>query len=148
MYVKAELVMSHPDNRVEYDLFYSTVLDIDRGMLFDLGSHERAFESQALFTPRIITYQCDNCSEKEKRENCLSNGRYCAYPPKNDPNPDLGIASGMNLLLESLRSKCVYDYLRDQKGEDQDFFTWYNYMINFDQDCENHAHFTYECANV
>lgn len=29
VYIKAELEMAHPDNRVEYELWYSTIIDID-----------------------------------------------------------------------------------------------------------------------
>lgn len=33
VYIKAELEMAHPDNRVEYELWYSTIIDIDYELL-------------------------------------------------------------------------------------------------------------------
>mmetsp|Transcript_8832 Transcript_8832/g.6578 ORF Transcript_8832/g.6578 Transcript_8832/m.6578 type:complete len:121 (+) Transcript_8832:342-704(+) len=58
VYVKASLEMSHPDNRVEYEVFFSSVFDLEKDMIYDLGSHERAFGSDALLIPRILTYSC------------------------------------------------------------------------------------------
>jgi hypothetical protein len=29
VYIKAEMEMAHPDNRVEYEFWYSTILDIE-----------------------------------------------------------------------------------------------------------------------
>jgi hypothetical protein len=37
VYLKAELEMAHPDNRVEYDLWYSTILDLNYMQLRDLA---------------------------------------------------------------------------------------------------------------
>ena len=56
--------MVNPDNRVEYELWYSSILDIQRDRLYDLGAYERAFGKDVLFTPRILTYSCKNCDEK------------------------------------------------------------------------------------
>ena len=35
-YAKAELEITHPDNRVEYELWYSTFLDVDYWRLYDM----------------------------------------------------------------------------------------------------------------
>jgi hypothetical protein len=37
VYIKAELEMVHPDNRVEYEFWYSTILDMDFDKLVDLA---------------------------------------------------------------------------------------------------------------
>ena len=37
VYLKAELEMTHPDNRVEYELWYSSILDLDYMKLHDLA---------------------------------------------------------------------------------------------------------------
>jgi len=36
VYIKAELEISNPDNRVEYDLWYSSFLDIDYWRIYDI----------------------------------------------------------------------------------------------------------------
>ena len=58
VYLKGDIEMANPDNRGEYELWYSSILDIDQRTIYDLGSHERAFGAAALFTPRILTYTC------------------------------------------------------------------------------------------
>jgi ribosomal protein S4 len=37
VYIKAALEMVHPDNRVEYEFWYSTILDIDFDKLVDIA---------------------------------------------------------------------------------------------------------------
>jgi hypothetical protein len=37
VYIKAELEMSHPDNRVEYEFWYSSILDVDFKNLLDMA---------------------------------------------------------------------------------------------------------------
>jgi hypothetical protein len=39
VYIKADLEIVHPDNRVEYELWYSSILDMDYWRLFDLGTY-------------------------------------------------------------------------------------------------------------
>jgi hypothetical protein len=82
VYIKAELEIVHPDNRVEYDLWYSTVLDLQSWLVYDMSLYQRALDSSALFTPRILTYSCRSCSEDMKRSQCLADGKYCPYFPK------------------------------------------------------------------
>lgn len=82
IYIKGEIEMVNPDNRVEYELWYSSFLDIDVRTIYDLGSHERAFGSDALFTPRILTYSCKDCDQEIISKNCVSKGAYCVYMPQ------------------------------------------------------------------
>jgi hypothetical protein len=37
VYVKGEVEMVHPDNIVEYELWYSSILDVPKEQLFDMG---------------------------------------------------------------------------------------------------------------
>ena len=37
VYIKGELEIAHPDNRVEYELWYSSILDIDYDTLYDIA---------------------------------------------------------------------------------------------------------------
>ena len=53
--------MVNPDNRVEYEFWYSSILDFDKKTLFDLGQFLRIFKGDTYFTPRIMTYDCSNC---------------------------------------------------------------------------------------
>ena len=84
IYIKAECEMVHPDNRVEYELWYSTILDLNPMLLDSMNKYQNLLSSNALFTPRILSYSCDYCSDSVKEENCLVNGKYCAHLPKHD----------------------------------------------------------------
>lgn len=61
VYVKAELEIAHPDNRVEYELWYSTSFDLDFDMVRELQAYQAVLSRDALFTPRILTYSCKYC---------------------------------------------------------------------------------------
>jgi len=37
VYLKIELGLDRPDNRVEYELWYSSILDLTKNQLVDLG---------------------------------------------------------------------------------------------------------------
>lgn len=67
VYLKAELEISHPDNRVEYELWYSSILDLDYEQLRDMALYQFALGKEALITPRILTYSCRECSEEVKK---------------------------------------------------------------------------------
>jgi hypothetical protein len=54
--------MVHPDNRVEYEFWYSTIMDIDFDKLADIAKFQKALNKHALFTPRVFTYPCTNCA--------------------------------------------------------------------------------------
>ena len=94
VYIKAELEMVHPDNRVEYEFWYSTILDMKPDSLEDIALYQSALNDNALFTPRIVSYSCDYCSDEVKKSSCLVNGSYCAYMPKQKLPKELNDISG------------------------------------------------------
>jgi hypothetical protein len=79
VYVRTEIDIVHPDNRVEYEYWFSSVLDQDPWVLYDLSLYQKALDSNALFTPRVLTYSCKYCSDEFKSKNCLVNGEYCPF---------------------------------------------------------------------
>ena len=66
VYLKAELEIVHPDNRVEYELWFSSILDLDYMQLRELALYQFALGKEALFTPRILTYSCQDCTPEIK----------------------------------------------------------------------------------
>lgn len=84
MYLSGEIEISHPDNIVEYDLWFSSSLDFDKDFLIDLGNFFHELRKDTFFSPRIMTYSCPECTKEEKELNCLSNGEYCLYAPKHN----------------------------------------------------------------
>jgi hypothetical protein len=82
VFIKIDLSLSRPDNRVEYELWYSSILDLSKDQLVDLGKYQKPFGNHTLFTPRILTFSCPTCPQAIKEANCFSEGKYCPYQPK------------------------------------------------------------------
>ena len=40
VFIKAQLDMAHPDNRVEYEFWYSTILDTEAWLMYDLSLYQ------------------------------------------------------------------------------------------------------------
>mmetsp|Transcript_28897 Transcript_28897/g.27797 ORF Transcript_28897/g.27797 Transcript_28897/m.27797 type:complete len:299 (-) Transcript_28897:73-969(-) len=140
--------MAHPDNRVEYDLWFSSILDLTKEMIVDLGTYSRAFGSHTLFTPRIYTYNCMYCPAEVKNKNCIFNGEYCSFLPRFEIPANMKGVTGKEFLVEAVRSRCAYEVLKAEGGEGQNFFKWYNYIMNFDLMCKDFDHFTARCAEM
>jgi len=130
VFIKVDLGLTRPDNRVEYELWYSSILDLSKDQLVDLGKYQKPFGNDTLFTPRILTFSCPTCPPAIREANCFSEGKYCPYRPKftaaeeldeagEAANPfedrDEGIqevartVGDQALLMESLREKCLYE---------------------------------------
>jgi len=59
--IQVDLSLSNPDNRVEYELWYSSVFDLSTDQIRDLAEYTQPFGSNILFTPRIMTFECTMC---------------------------------------------------------------------------------------
>jgi len=69
--------ISRPDNRVEYDMWYSSSNDEALDFIQDFGQIDDKFGDQVLMTPhfRIDFYIDDN--EPYVEEHCFAAGKYC-----------------------------------------------------------------------
>ena len=76
VYMKANMDVTNEDNTVEVDLWYSTSLDLGLNLSTELAAMSLSFtadhQQKPLFTPRIATYSCTNCSDDFKMKHCLS----------------------------------------------------------------------------
>ena len=78
------------------------------------------------FTPHYVTWFCHACKVSDPSfsttmKDCLSGGRYCATDPDG-----LGELTGNNIVIESLREKCIFE-------ADSDL--WWTYMEAFNRIC-------------
>jgi hypothetical protein len=139
----------HPDNRVEYEYWYSTVFDQEPWVLYDMSLYQKALGSNALFTPRILTYSCPYCPESFKTKHCLVDGKYCPFFAKDTtPHEAENLPNGF-LLMESVRQKCVYEIVsNEQQGKNATFDKWFHYSVEFLDHCVKNQDFSEECANL
>jgi hypothetical protein len=140
VYVRAEIDIVHPDNRVDYEYWFSTYLDQDAWSVYDLSLYQRALEADALFTPRILTYSCRFCSDEIKKAQCLVDGDFCPYY-KSATSPDSLQPAVMSqgLLYESLRQKCVHL---------ETPLAWFTYTTRFLDNCVKLNDVSEECSRA
>ena len=125
------------DNNVEVDLWYSSSLDLGLKLSDELAALSYSFKadhtSKPLFTPRIATFSCTECSKDFMENQCLSSGEYCAYTPKfydkyKQHNSEFEL-SGREILIQALREKCLHDLVADKyQDEGVLFWTFFKYL--------------------
>jgi hypothetical protein len=70
--------MSRPDNRVEYDFWYSSSNEAALDFLQDFMKVDKRFGSSVLMTPRFVFWECIDCDEEMVNTQCYGGGKYCA----------------------------------------------------------------------
>jgi len=99
--VKFEL--PRPDNRVEYDIWYSSIDDRALDFITDFQTYDEMLSEDVLMTPHFVTWPCSDCDEDFKKKECFGDGKYCAIMHKSVSLP------GKEIILEDLRQKCIYE---------------------------------------
>lgn len=101
--VIVEFKMTRPDNRVEYDIWYSSNNDLVLDFLQDFQDIDKQFGQKVLMTPHFVYWECMNCGEDFIETNCFAGGRYCATDHGNK-------LKGKEIVLENLRQKCIHKF--------------------------------------
>lgn len=99
--VVAEFDIKRPDDRVEYDVWFSSSNDVALDFLQDFRAIDQRFGKSVLMTPRYVFWECRNCDAEFKQEHCFGDGAYCATSRTR--------LTGQQILLEDLRQMCIYD---------------------------------------
>lgn len=78
--IMASFELNKPDNRVEYDIWYTTSNDRALDFLVEFAKTDRELGDKVLMTPRFVFWRCPFCeSETVYLENdCFGGGKYCA----------------------------------------------------------------------
>jgi len=105
--IMADFDMKHPDNRVEYDVFYSSAQDKALDFFYDFASTDDQLGDSVLMTPRLVYWQCTSCDQEYKDQNCICGGRYCAVDVR-DYSGDERALIGKEIVMENLREKCIH----------------------------------------
>lgn len=121
---------------MEVDLWYSSSLDLGLKLSDELAALSFSFKndhSKPLFTPRIATFECLDCGNAFKTNNCFSNGAYCSYTPKFFDEYKLRNTAfeftGRDILMQALREKCLHDLVSDKYGDEGVlFWTFFQYL--------------------
>ena len=130
VYLQATLDISNEDNSVEVDLWYATSLDLGLHLSDELSALSLTFsqshKQKSLFTPRIATYSCPDCDKQFKEDNCVTEGKYCAFTPSflheyGLDNNNFKM-TGRDLLVQALREKCLHKIMTEKYQDEGDLF--------------------------
>ena len=124
--VMAEFELSRPDNRVEYDLWYSSTNNKMLDFISDFEKLDQRFDDNVLMTPHFKFWECKNCEASFAERNCFGMGKYCAL----DTNHKT--MTGKDIILEDLRQLCIYN---KEYNNENDRPTWWDYMKNVHMNC-------------
>eukprot|EP00349_Pseudokeronopsis_sp_Brazil_P003896 CAMPEP_0202962858 /NCGR_PEP_ID=MMETSP1396-20130829/6901_1 /ASSEMBLY_ACC=CAM_ASM_000872 /TAXON_ID= /ORGANISM="Pseudokeronopsis sp., Strain Brazil" /LENGTH=140 /DNA_ID=CAMNT_0049683673 /DNA_START=486 /DNA_END=908 /DNA_ORIENTATION=+ len=97
--------LDKPDNRVEYDVWYTSSNDKALDFLEDFAQTDGTFGDSVLMTPHFVFWKCPYCDDDFLLRNCYGQGRYCAVEEKDDAFK----LDGTEIVQEDLRQKCIYD---------------------------------------
>jgi hypothetical protein len=131
----AEFLMEKPDNRVEYDIWFTSSNDRALDFISDFNEYDSRFGDKVLMTPHYVFWKCTNCEPDYLRNDCFSHGKYCAVEPSNEK------FKGRDIILEDLRQKCLY--MRTYE-EAKNRHLWWAYMKQIHANC--YSSLTEECS--
>ena len=66
-------------------------------------------DKDALFTPRMYTYNCSFCEDQFKDEHCLGNGHYCPWTADTRIPEKLKYVQEKSYLEHAIMARCVYE---------------------------------------
>ena len=118
----------NPKKKVELKLFFSSSELRAYQLISNLTAYLDKYEDQVTLIPIYVTHQIPTYDPNNaKREfNCVTNGKYCYFPKETTITQD-----GREILLESLRQKCMY-----QKSKKSKKISYYfDYMDKFYKNC-------------
>jgi hypothetical protein len=110
--------MDKPDNRVEYDLWFTSTDDRALDFIDNFYPYDQLLGSKVLMTPHYITFDCSSCDNSTKNNDCYGNGKYCAL------NADKFKISGREIINEDLRQQCVYNNSISDNGNAENFWLY------------------------
>lgn len=124
--IMAQFVMEKPDDRVEYDIWFTSSNDRALDFISDFKEYDQKFGDKVLMQPHYVFWQCPNCEADYIKNDCFANGKYCATEASNDK------IKGQDIILEDLREICIYDkYYSESKTR----HLWWAYMQYVHQNC-------------
>lgn len=124
--IMAQFIMEKPDDRVEYDIWFTSSNDRALDFISDFKEMDERFGSKVLMTPRYVFWKCTFCEEEYLQNDCYGGGKYCAVEPSNES------IKGRDIVLEDLREKCLY--LKTYKDPSTRYL-WWAYMKYVHENC-------------
>lgn len=100
VHLKVDLNLQHPDNHVEVELWFSTLVDFPDTLLEGMYDYHNLLGNDVSFEPRIATFACEDCPQDIKERDCLSNGKYCPFVPTRNGFPGEPMGSNGEYMMD------------------------------------------------
>jgi len=131
--------MENPDNRVEYDIWYTSTDDWALDFIENFLAYDNLFGDKALMTPHFVTFDCQDCDAEFKKKECFDDGRFCALNHKNIK------MQGTEIILEDVRQSCIYNQSMTEKGSPKLYWSYMQRVHSvcteyINEDCSKTAH--------
>ena len=119
--------LPHPDQRVEYDIWYSSVDDRALDFMVEFREYDEKFSELVLMTPHFVSWSWEAWDSKFKEDEWFGNGKYWAIAHKRVK------MSGKEIILEDLRQRCIYD-----KTYKNDRSVFWKYIKEVHENCPSY----------
>ena len=126
--VEINIQPTNPKKRVELKLFFSSSELRAYQLLSNLTAYLDKYDDQVTLIPIYVTHQIPayDPNNAKRENNCVSKGKYCYFPKETTITQD-----GTQILLESLRQKCMYQ--KSKKSKKIKYY--FDYMDKFYKNC-------------
>lgn len=101
--VLASFELEKPDNRVEYDIWFTSSNDKALDFIEEFAATDAILGASVLMTPHYVFWKCPYCDGEVAAADCWAGGKYCAIESSNEN------ILGKEIVLEDLRQKCLYN---------------------------------------
>jgi len=127
------------NNIVYYDLFYTPEQENAYIFFNEIEKYDNLLNENAILRIHPVTYIHSeyNSNNKIKKNNCFSSGKYCILSNNN--------IKGEDKLKESIRQKCIYQYLYENNSREKKSF--FKYMNDFYNNCIINNEINKECIS-
>ena len=130
--------IANPDNRVEWDFWYSSSNTHALLFLRHYREWHEKLGDKTLFTPHFSMLSCTDCEIGIKEKHCYCDGKYCAI------DESTSNVTGKEILDENLRQMWLYKDLQE-KGQSN---KWWDYVLkmhalwkyDLSEDCSKNVH--------
>ena len=126
--LQASFDLKHPDDKVEYEYYYSSSDDKSLDFIQSFGDYHFKIIQNLKFTPRYVSWTWKSCSKQVKDKHWFTDGQYCVVHTTESAQ-----FFGRQFLYENLREKCLHNYAEKINRS----YIWWDYMKEIYLECRN-----------
>ena len=126
--LSAEFAVREKSNHVEMEFWYTSNNQRALDFIKEFDKYAHKLKGYVTIKPRFVTWNCEVCTDEYKKEECFSDGKYCA---PNHIKDDFNRIEGRKIMMEDLRQSCLHDILSAKNHEPK----WWSYIHEVHAEC-------------